>query len=147
MKRERAEGGADAAREGSSACRALARREGAKLSECTADADGPCEALPLALAGGSARKARGLLFTRPNEGALLLMPCGDVHTVGMRHRLDIAFVDAAGVVLESYRSVGPFRRLRRKGAVAVVERFSSCASPWFSEGDRVGVVRVEGGRP
>ena len=148
MKRNHSESGAQEVREGSSSCRALARRE-------SADAKGPVsgqgsslgEALPLVLAGGSARKARGLLFTRPNEGALLLMPCGDVHTVGMRHRLDIAFVDAAGVVLESYRSVGPFRRLRRKGAVAVVERFSSCASPWFSAGDRVGVVRVEGGRP
>lgn len=102
--------------------------------------------LPLALAGGAVRKARGLLFSCPNDEALLFMPCGDVHTAGMRHRLDIAFVDASGIVLESYRSVGPFRRLRKKGAVAVVERFSSCSSPWFFTGDRVGVVRVEGER-
>lgn len=103
-------------------------------------------ALPLTLAGGAASKARGLLFSRPNCGALLLMPCNDVHTVGMRHRLDIAFVDAAGCVVECHRDVGPFRRLRNKKAVAVVERFSSCSSPWFSQGDRMGVVNMEGVR-
>lgn len=106
----------------------------------------PPPALPLALAGRTPRKARGLLFTRPNEGAMLFMPCSDVHTVGMRHRLDVAFVDASGMVVDAYRDVGPFRRLRGRGAVAVVERFSSCASPWFSLGDRLGVIRVEGGR-
>lgn len=108
--------------------------------------DTPTPVLPLALAGRAPRKARGLLFTRPDEGAMLFMPCCDVHTVGMRHRLDVAFIDASGLVVDAYRDVGPFRRLRGKGAVAVVERFSSCASPWFSLGDRLGVVRVEGGR-
>lgn len=101
---------------------------------------------PLALAGRARCKARGLLFSRPNEEVLLLMPCNDVHTAGMRHNLDIAFMDAAGTVLEAHCGVGPFRRLRRRDAVAVAERFSSCATPWFSEGDRVGVARMEGGR-
>lgn len=144
MKREKAEG----VQEESTPCLALAKRDDTRPSGFAKGSERPFyEPLPLAFAVSGMRKARGLLFKRPREGALLLMPCGDVHTVGMRHRLDIAFVDAAGVVLESYRSVGPFRRLRRKGAVAVVERFSSCESSWFSAGDRVGVVRVEGGRP
>ena len=102
-------------------------------------------ALSLSLAGRTAQKARGLLFSKPDDGALLLMPCSDVHTVGMRHRLDIAFVDATGLVVEAHRDVGPFRRLRRRGAAAVVERFASCASPWFEAGDRRGMVRMRGG--
>lgn len=102
--------------------------------------------VPLTLAGRAARKARGLLFSKQSGGALLLMPCNDVHTVGMKHRLDIAFVDAGGCVVECHRDVGPFRRLRNRQAVAVVERFSSCASPWFSPGDLVGVVGVKGER-
>ena len=80
------------------------------------------------------------------SGALLLAPCNDVHTAGMRHRLDIAFVDAQGLVLEAHRDVGPCRRLRNKSAEAVVERFSSCATPWFTAGDRVGVVCMKGDR-
>lgn len=99
---------------------------------------------PLLLATRPADKARGLLLSREHAEALLLAPCCDVHTAGMRHRLDIAFVDAQGCVLEAHRNVGPFRRLRNKGAAAVVERFSSCALPWFSAGDRVGVICLEG---
>ena len=104
-------------------------------------------AVPLSLAGRISRRARGLLLSEPSEGMLLLMPCSDVHTAGMRHKLDVAFVDATGLVLEAHRDVGPFRRLLKRGAAAVVERFSSCSGPWFEEGDRVGMVRLEGGRP
>ena len=92
------------------------------------------------------RKAKGLLFSPEHAGALLLAPCNDVHTAGMRHRLDIAFVDAQGLVLEAHRDVEPCRRLRNKSAEAVVERFSSCATPWFTAGDRVGVVCMKGDR-
>lgn len=79
-------------------------------------------------------------MSQPGEGMLLLVPCGDVHTVGMRRRLDIAFVDGEGRVIESHRDVGPMRRLRNRRAAAVIERFSSCSSPWFAKGDRLGVV-------
>lgn len=100
---------------------------------------------PLTLAVGPVRRARGLLFERPREEALILLPCNDVHTVGMRRRIDVAFVDGSGNVLEAHRDVGSCRRLRHRRAVAVVERFSTCASPWFAPGDRIGMVRVEGG--
>lgn len=102
--------------------------------------------LPLQFAVRPARKAQGLLFAREHTEALLLAPCNDVHTAGMRHRLDIAFVDAQGRVLQAYRDVGPFQRLRNKDAVAVVERFASCSTPWFSAGDRVGITCLEGER-
>lgn len=99
---------------------------------------------PLLLAGKSLGRVKGLLFTRPGKEALLLMPCNDIHTVGMRYNLDIAFVDQRGCVLESYREVGPFRRLRLKEAVGVIERFSTCTTPWFQKGDRIGMVVLEG---
>lgn len=95
------------------------------------------ERTSLALAVRTARKARGLLLTAPNDKALLLMPCNDVHTVGMRHPLDVAFVDGEGRVVETHRSVGPLRRLRNTKAVAVVERFACCDTPWFAIGDQV----------
>lgn len=99
----------------------------------------------LGLATSLAKRMRGLLLSRPDEGALLLLPCADVHTVGMGRRIDVAFVDGTGCVLAAYRDVGPFRRLRHRGAAAVVERFSSCATPWFEPGDRMGVVPVKEG--
>lgn len=78
----------------------------------------------------------GLLGRPPSEGALLIVPCRDVHTFGMRHALDIAFLSADGAVVASYRQVEPHRRLRHKEAVAVVERFSSDDS-WLAPGERL----------
>ena len=75
---------------------------------------------PLLIAARFRRKAKGLLFSPEHAGALLLAPCNDVHTAGMRHRLDIAFVDAQGLVLEAHRDVEPCRRLRNKSAEAVL---------------------------
>ena len=84
----------------------------------------------LVLATSAAHRARGLLCADPNGDAMLLVPCHDIHTVGMGHRLDVAFVD---------RAVGPLRRLRNARAEAVVERFASC-EPWFRPGDRIGLA-------
>lgn len=97
----------------------------------------------LMLATRTRSKAAGLLFSGPSNKALLLVSCNDVHTVGMRHAIDVAFVDRLGRVVEAHRSVGPLRRLRNAKAVAVVERFASCDAPWFAEGDQ---VVISGGR-
>lgn len=90
----------------------------------------------LTLATGAARRARGLLLSGPDQRTLLLVPCNDVHTVGMRHPIDVAFLDRAGRVIEAHCKVGPMRRLRNNAAAAVVERFASCTAPWFSVGDQ-----------
>ena len=93
---------------------------------------------------GDRNEARtALLLSGPSDKALLLVSCNDVHTVGMRHAIDVAFVDRLGRVVEAHRSVGPLRRLRNAKAVAVVERFASCDAPWFAEGDQ---VVISGGR-
>ena len=89
------------------------------------------------IAASPLARARGLLFAAEKSSGLLLLPCNDVHTVGMGYPLDVAFLDAEGNVVESRRSVGPFRRMRNKRARAVVERRSSCSDPWFAVGDRV----------
>ena len=100
---------------------------------------------PIALAGRFRSRVRGLLGARPNEEVLLLMPCNDVHTVGMADPIDIAFVGEDGLVIESYRDVGPRRRLRCARAVGVLERFSTCEGPWFAVGERVGIACSGGG--
>lgn len=101
-------------------------------------------------------RLRGLLFREPDNGldgglddgsgnglddglgggVCVLAPCRDVHTYGMRHPLDIAFVSREGVVIESYRCIGPRCRKRVRRAYAVLERFSR-DTPWFERGDRI----------
>ena len=44
------------------------------------------------VATGIAARAKGLLFSRPSSEALILLPCNDIHTVGMRCALDVAFI-------------------------------------------------------
>ena len=82
-------------------------------------------------------RARGLFARGDFEGMLVIAPCRDIHTMGMRRPIDVAFVDACGTILEAHRRVGPFRRLRNRQAVCVIERISRCESPWFRQGERL----------
>lgn len=70
------------------------------------------------------------------DGALLLVPCKDIHTFAMRHAIDVAFVAADGAVLEAHRNVPPNRRLRNGRATATFERFAN-EDAWFAPGDRI----------
>lgn len=85
---------------------------------------------------GFLSRLKGLLGREPSETLLVLVPCCDVHTWGMKHALDIAFIGYDGVVVESLRMVGPRRRVRNDRAMMVVERFSS-PKRWFREGEPV----------
>lgn len=86
-------------------------------------------------AASAADRGKGLLFDPPKEGGVALFPCKDVHTFGMRHAIDVAFVDGRGRVLEAHRSVRPLRRMRNRKAAIVVERIARADEPWFSVGD------------
>ena len=44
--------------------------------------------------------------------ALVIAPCRDVHTFGMRKAIDLAFVGADGRIIAAYRDIEPRRRLR-----------------------------------
>ena len=79
-----------------------------------------------------------------DEGALLLAPCRDVHTIGMDRAIDLAFVDAEGRVVAACRGVEPGRRMRCRSAVATVERFAEDGKQWFEPGDRI-FIAVEDG--
>jgi len=51
------------------------------------------------VAGTRRERGRGLLGRDSFTGALVLRPCRQVHTAGMRFAIDVAFCDADGVVL------------------------------------------------
>lgn len=69
------------------------------------------------------------------DGALMLVPCNDIHTLGMHRAIDVAFVAADGTVLEAHRNVLPNHRLRSKRAAVTLERFAS-GEAWLCPGDR-----------
>jgi uncharacterized membrane protein (UPF0127 family) len=75
------------------------------------------------VAGGFRSRLLGLAWLRRERaGAGLLIPaCASVHTIGMRFRLDLVFLDERGRPLAIHRGVPPFRLVRCHGAAAVLE--------------------------
>ena len=86
-------------------------------------------------------RLRGLLGRDDFGGVLVLAPCNDIHTFGMREAIDIAFVASDGTVLAAHRNVPPRKHLRCKRAAATIERFATDA-PWFTKGNRI-TIRIE----
>ena len=96
---------------------------------------------PLHIAARPWQRLRGLLGKDWENDELLLVPCRDVHTIGMRQAIDIAFVDESGRVIDSWRKVKPWSRVRNRNAIAVIERFSA-DGVWLNPGDRIRFSRV-----
>ena len=69
-------------------------------------------------------RLRGLAGRRPDSTVMGFPRCRDVHTLTMRHPLDVAFLDRRGRVIAVHRLVLPGARLRCGRAWAVVERFA-----------------------
>jgi uncharacterized membrane protein (UPF0127 family) len=72
------------------------------------------------LAAGRHARMRGLLGRAEFDGALVIRPCRQVHTFGMRFPIDVAFCNSDGVVLH-VASMRPWRvsRVVRRGAFVI----------------------------
>lgn len=94
----------------------------------------------LEVADSRSARARGLLGRDGIEGALLLQPARSVHSMGMRFPIDVAFLDAEGLVLESL-TLRPRRVTRpRWRARAVLEAEAGAFRSWgLALGDRLEV--------
>ena len=75
----------------------------------------------LEVAAGVRGRGRGLLGRDALEGALLLRPAVQVHTLGMRFPIDVAYVDASLRVIDVVTPMVPWRlgapRVRARGVV------------------------------
>ncbi|GAA3755063.1 DUF192 domain-containing protein [Streptomyces tremellae] len=100
-------------------------------------------AVPLEIAASYGTRRRGLLGRDGVAGALLLSPCGSVHTFGMRFAIDVAYLDRRLRVL-TVQTLRPGRLPRpRLRARHVLEAEAGAMAGW---GLRAGaVVRVEAG--
>jgi len=95
------------------------------------------------VARGMRERTQGLLGHRGSDdviGALVLRPCRQIHTLGMRFPIDVAFCDRQGVVLRT-QTVPPWRVTRlvwRSGFV--VEAAAGAFDRWqLRPGDTVEV--------
>lgn len=90
----------------------------------------------------------GLLGTAAiaEGGGLWIVPCRSVHTLGMRYPIDVAFLDARGVVVGILERLPPNRVGRRfrdaRGALEL--RAGTLAATGTAHGDR---LEFEGGGP
>ncbi|MEM1227813.1 MAG: DUF192 domain-containing protein [Planctomycetota bacterium] len=66
----------------------------------------------------------GWMFRKnlPPSSALLLRPCGSIHTMWMRIKIDVAFLCDENKVIGTHRALGPWRiALAPKGTTGVLE--------------------------
>jgi uncharacterized membrane protein (UPF0127 family) len=87
-------------------------------------------------------RRRGLLGREEFEGVLVLRPCRQVHTFGMRFPIDVAFCDRDGFVLYARTLVR--RRISRPvvRAYFAIEAPAGCFDKWkLDVGD---IVEVRG---
>lgn len=89
---------------------------------------------------GSRGRARGLLGRDGIDGVMVLRPCRNVHTFGMRFPIDVAFCDRDGSVLRTCtlapRRISP---LVLRAAYAL-EAEAGALDRWdLHVGDRVGL--------
>ncbi len=82
-------------------------------------------------------RRRGLLGRDGVEGALVIEPCRWVHTLGMRFPIDVAFLDADGVVVRCTRMGRHRVGLPVRVARTVIEAEAGAFDRW---GLRVGDV-------
>jgi len=92
------------------------------------------------IAASAAARRRGLLGRDRVDGAFVLRPCRQVHTMGMKVPLDVAFCDVRGRVLRIC-SLPPWRLSRPVWHAAfVVEAAAGAFARWQLEpGDRIEV--------
>ena len=79
--------------------------------------------LRIGMADTFIKRLSGLLFRRPlhrNEG-LLLTRCSSVHMFGMRHAIDLVWLDREGWILQCTPDLKPWRASACRGAYAALE--------------------------
>ncbi|MCU1379334.1 MAG: hypothetical protein JWN29_2317 [Acidimicrobiales bacterium] len=85
-------------------------------------------------------RRRGLLGCDRADGALVLIPARAVHSLGMRFDLDVAYLDADGIVLDVHRLRRHRVGLPRWRARSVVEAQAGAFARWsVRPGDRLEV--------
>ncbi|TGN41867.1 DUF192 domain-containing protein [Marinobacter confluentis] len=113
----------------------------------TRDRDGRVISSPLQLATSFTTRLRGLMGRRgldPEEG-LLLSPCSDIHTFGMKFAIDVIFLDKQLNVVGLRPECRPRRFFRggRNAAIALETAAGRIAATGLEIGDTLRLSRTD----
>lgn len=101
--------------------------------------------IPLRIAASYRHRSRGLLGQDGIEGALLITPCGSVHSFRMRFTIDVAYLDRKlNVVAVHTMKPGRLGLPRLRGR-HVIEAEAGAMARWgLRPGVRVGIAQGDG---
>ena len=93
-------------------------------------------------------RRRGLLGRDGLDGAMLIDPARSVHTIGMRFAVDVAVLDADGVVLKTMMLKRNRMSIPIRGARSVLEAEAGTFRTWnLAVGDELEIRHVDDARP
>jgi uncharacterized protein len=70
------------------------------------------------------KRLKGLMFTKelPEQSALHIMPCNEIHTFNMKYSIDVLYLDGNNNIIDVNENMAPGKIGRRvKNAISVVE--------------------------
>ncbi|MFD0338842.1 DUF192 domain-containing protein [Streptomyces sp. NPDC127117] len=107
------------------------------------DAQGGQEkAIPLRIAASYRARSRGLLGQDGIDGALLITPCGSVHSFRMRFTIDVAYLDRKFKVVAVHTMKPGRLGMPRLRARHVIEAEAGAMEKWgIRPGARVTIVQ------
>ncbi|MFF1649049.1 DUF192 domain-containing protein [Streptomyces sp. NPDC058240] len=124
---------------------AMAQWRNGKGTLTVTDAQGGQEEeIPLRIAASYRARSRGLLGQDGIDGALLITPCGSVHSFRMRFTIDVAYLDRKFRVVAVHTMKPGRLGLPRLRARHVIEAEAGAMEKWgIRPGARVSIVQSE----
>ncbi|MFD7622853.1 DUF192 domain-containing protein [Streptomyces sp. NPDC059802] len=124
---------------------AMAQWRNGKGTLTVTDAQGgQGEEIPLRIAASYRARSRGLLGQDGIDGALLITPCGSVHSFRMRFTIDVAYLDRKFRVVAVHTMKPGRLGMPRLRARHVIESEAGAMEKWgIRPGVRVSVVQSE----
>lgn len=102
------------------------------------------EEIPLRIAASYRARSRGLLGQDGIDGALLITPCGSVHSFRMRFTIDVAYLDRKFRVVAVHTMKPGRLGMPRLRARHVIEAEAGAMEKWgIRPGARVSIVQSE----
>ncbi|MEV5199729.1 DUF192 domain-containing protein [Streptomyces sp. NPDC053720] len=108
---------------------------------------GPQEVIPLRIAASYRARSRGLLGQDGIDGALMITPCGSVHSFRMRFTIDVAYLDRKFKVVAVHTMKPGRLGMPRLRARHVIEAEAGAMEKWgIRPGVRVAIDQREADR-
>ncbi|MCX4845572.1 DUF192 domain-containing protein [Streptomyces sp. NBC_00893] len=122
-------------------------RNGTGTLTVTDEQGGPEEAIPLRIAASYRARSRGLLGQDGIDGALMITPCGSVHSFRMRFTIDVAYLDRKFKVVAVHTMKPGRLGMPRLRARHVIEAEAGAMEKWgIRPGVRVAIAQSEADR-